>query len=72
MGMTPVEYVNRQRVARSERLLAETALTVTEIAYACGVGDANYFSRLFRRYRGVSPKEARAKSGVILAARDGV
>ena len=60
MGMTPVEYVNRERVARAERLLAETALTVTEVAYAVGVGDANYFSRLFRRYRGVSPKEARA------------
>ena len=67
MGMTPVEYVNRERVARAERLLAETALTVTEIAYAVGVGDANYFSRLFRRYRGASPKEARA-SGVSHAS----
>ena len=58
-GMTPVEYINRQRVARAERMLRDTGRTVTEIAYACGFGDANYFSRIFRRYRGVSPKRVR-------------
>jgi len=58
--MTPVEYVNRERINRGENLLRETGMTVTEIARECGFDDASYFSRVFRRYRGVSPKLIRS------------
>lgn len=47
----------RLRVAR--RLLAEESLTVREVADGAGFRDANYFSRVFHREYGMSPREYR-------------
>lgn len=61
-GKTPIEYVNAARIARAETMLLETDKSVTDIAFECGFSDANYFSRLFKRCRGYSPKTARGTS----------
>jgi AraC-like DNA-binding protein len=58
-GVSSVEYVNRCRVERAEQLLRETSRSVSDIASECGIPDANYFSRLFREFRGISPREVR-------------
>lgn len=51
------------RVRRAERLLAEAqAMTITDIAYACGFADLSTFNRNFRAVTGFRPSEVRARS----------
>ena len=40
-------------------LLRTTALQVQTVAQYCGMTDVNYFSKVFKRYVGLSPKEFR-------------
>ena len=40
-------------------LLRFTDMTVDEVGVAVGMGDANYFSRMFRKVEGISPREYR-------------
>ena len=42
-----------------KQLLRFTDMTVDEIGVAVGMGDANYFSRMFRKVEGSSPSEYR-------------
>ena len=55
LGMTPIAYLNRYRVAQAKRLLKETDSTITQIALDVGFSDSGYFSRVFRREAGMSP-----------------
>jgi AraC-like DNA-binding protein len=65
-GCTPSEFVHRARVNRAKALLAETDLTVTEIARQVGFGDPAYFSRHFRASVGMSPKAFRSQQQQFL------
>lgn len=47
--------MNDLRLARGRALLAETDMSVTEVAVACGYGSASHFSRSFRAKYGTSP-----------------
>ena len=58
-GVSPKEYINRQRYAMACRLLTGTALTVSEIAYATGFADVCTFSRFFAKGMGMSPTKYR-------------
>lgn len=58
-GKTFIEYVNWIRVNRAESLLRNSNMTVTEIAMSVGFNDINYFSRSFKKYKGISPTDAR-------------
>lgn len=53
------DYVNYLRLKKAETLLRNTTLSITEIALESGFNDINYFSRLFTRYRNVSPSRFR-------------
>ncbi len=51
-GVSPVAYAQTQRLLLAKRLLTDTALPVTEVAYASGFGSLRRFNALFReRYR---------------------
>lgn len=65
-GCTPSEFVHRTRVNRAKTLLAETDLTVTEIARSVGFGDPAYFSRHFRARVGMSPSAFRSQQQQFL------
>lgn len=58
-GMTVTDYINKTRIRQSLILLNTTMLSIGEIAARCGFGDANYFSRIFRKLQGQSPKDYR-------------
>lgn len=58
-GHTLSAYVLDKRLSKARHLLASTPLSVQEIAWEVGISDPNYFSRLFRRENGISPKEYR-------------
>ncbi|MFC5407044.1 AraC family transcriptional regulator [Cohnella soli] len=55
-----VEYINLVRINKSESHLRDGRLTVSEIALATGFSDIYYFSRMFKKLKGVSPSEWRS------------
>jgi AraC-like DNA-binding protein len=52
-------YITILRVAQAKRLLRFSDWTMEKIGAACGMPDANYFSRVFRKAEGMSPSEYR-------------
>lgn len=58
-GLSFSEYVIGKRLTYSRDLLKETSYSISEIASLCGIPDANYFSRLFKKEFYVSPKQYR-------------
>ena len=59
MGENLSGYLNRLRVEKSAALLAETGKTLSEIAASCGFDDQSWFSKIFKRYKGISPGKFR-------------
>ncbi len=62
VGMTPIEFVQRVRVAHASHLLETTQVSVEEVAARVGYADAAAFRRVFRRYAGETPRGRRATS----------
>ena len=60
MGASPRQYIMRIRVEAAAGKLADTRLTVSEIAQQCGFTDHAHLSRSFRRMMGIPPTEYRA------------
>ena len=58
-GRTFVDYVNLTRMNEAERPLRERTLTITEIAGIVGRGNPNYFTKLYKQYKGMTPSQAR-------------
>ena len=58
-GSSFKEYLNMVRVEESKRLLANTEDPIIDIAMAAGFSDQSYFSKVFRRYTGLTPREYR-------------
>ncbi len=56
---TPAEFVRLRRLRYAAELLKTTDLAVSEIAERCGIGDYNYFSKMFRRAYGMSARDFR-------------
>ncbi len=54
-GTSPVEYRNRLRVEKACILLREKEFTVGEIAEMLGFESIFYFSRVFKKHKGVAP-----------------
>ncbi|MDD6261706.1 MAG: AraC family transcriptional regulator [Clostridiales bacterium] len=65
-GMSIREYCNKLKLEDAEKLLKETAFSVTEIAFETGFNDTSYFIRLFSQKYGVTPLQYRkANSGSL-------
>jgi AraC family transcriptional regulator, transcriptional activator of pobA len=56
-GRTVQEWIIERRMAEARSLLSGTELSVGEIARRVGMSDPGYFSRLFRRTHGASPRQ---------------
>jgi len=54
-GITPLEYINRERIKLAKQLLSDQKYTITEVGYQCGFSDVNYFVRLFKKTEGITP-----------------
>lgn len=53
------EYLNKVRIEEAQRLLLNTDYSIIEISTACGFNDQSYFSKVFKRYTGITPKRFR-------------
>lgn len=60
-GSTLTEYVKQKRVNHAVFLLSTTSLQVQTIAEICGISDVNYFTKIFKKIIGQTPKEYRDK-----------
>lgn len=58
-GKTVSEYVRDRRIDRAVHLLNTTGLQIQTIAMHCGIMDVQYFSKIFKRQVGLTPKEYR-------------
>ena len=56
-GVTPHQYVIRQRVERAKQLLKDGKLGIAEVAIACGFTHQSHLNRHFKRLTGVTPKQ---------------
>ncbi len=62
LGVSPIELAQTQRLLLAKRLLRETALLLTDIAFASGFGSVRRFNALFKSRYGLSPRAIRGKS----------
>lgn len=63
MGCGFVEYLNGVRVDRACTYLEQSYFKTYEIAYKVGFKDEKYFSKVFKKIKGVSPREYRISKG---------
>ena len=59
MGMSFVDWYNRERIERARQLLCQSDMRVNEIAASVGIDNANYFSILFKKLTGKTPMQVR-------------
>lgn len=59
LGTSFVDYLNEIRVEKAKELLKDVKYKSYEVASLVGISDPHYFSRLFKKYSGVSPSEYR-------------
>lgn len=62
IGRSPIDHLMHVRCQKAADLLRATDRTVTDIAFESGFSDSNYFTRCFRKTRGMTPKQFRQAS----------
>ena len=60
-GMTVNDYTNLYRLEKAKELLIDARLKLYDISSAVGYSDQNYFSKVFKKYEGITPIEYRKK-----------
>lgn len=63
-GCTPVQYVQQLRVERARGLLEATQLSLQDITLRCGYEDVPTFSKVFKKWTQLSPREFRSRFGL--------
>jgi len=58
-GMSPVEYINEQRIRAAKMMLHAIDISITEVSFACGFNNLNYFLKMFKRHTGLTPAQYR-------------
>ncbi|WP_141501556.1 AraC family transcriptional regulator [Paenibacillus luteus] len=70
IGLSPIGYLIQVRVSTAADLLVTTDAALHEIAASIGYADVNYFSRIFKKEKGVSPGKFRSKANAEKAVKD--
>lgn len=53
------EYINIQRINEAIYIMENQAISITDIAYMVGFNDLNYFTKVFKKLKGMTPSEYR-------------
>ena len=61
MGCNLTDYINMIRIRKAKELLKKNDMSIKEVSYSVGYSDPNYFSKVFKKYEGYSPKEYKFK-----------
>ena len=62
-GMRPHEYLLRRRIERAQEVLAETSMSLVDIALSVGFQTQSHFTTVFKRYAGQPPRAWRESRG---------
>ncbi|MBP5197746.1 MAG: response regulator [Lachnospiraceae bacterium] len=65
LGMGFIDYLNKIRVEKACSYLLQNNLKTYEVAYKVGYNDEKYFSRVFKKIKGMSPMEYKKKGDGI-------
>lgn len=60
-GMGVNQYINILRIRHAEALLLQSSLSLTDISKQCGFNSSNYFSTVFKKQNGLTPKVYRKR-----------
>lgn len=60
-GVSPIQYLIGKRIEYATHLLGSSDMSVKQVAYQCGFENEYYFSRIFKKAKGISPTEQRQK-----------
>lgn len=69
-NMTPVQYLQSRRLSEARELLRSSNLSIKEIAYRVGYVDVSYFTKLFKEFSSITPKEYRTSIRAKLFSSD--
>jgi two-component system, response regulator YesN len=58
-GITFIDYITEIRMKRAKELMENPDVSIKEVCYTVGYKDPNYFSRVFKKYTGLTPSEYR-------------
>jgi AraC family transcriptional regulator len=58
-GVSPVDYINEQRIRVAKMMLQAADYSITEISFASGFNNLNYFLKMFKRHTGLTPAQFR-------------
>jgi YesN/AraC family two-component response regulator len=59
MGVTFTDYLNQVRINKSCELLTNTSLNLIDVSLQAGFDDQSYFSKVFKKLKGITPKSYR-------------
>ena len=57
VGQSPIDYLTNYRISEACSLLKNSNLSIAEIAVSVGFFDQFYFSRVFKKVKGVPPSK---------------
>lgn len=64
-GIGVIEYLNQTRIRKATEIFASHGdYSVSEVAYMVGFDNLSYFSKIFKKYEGMTPAEYKRKRGV--------
>lgn len=64
-GVTISEYIQREKIEEAKRLLVSTQYSLLDIASWLNFHDQSHFTRLFKKFEGITPKKYRDMNGLL-------
>ena len=61
IGQSPINYLTDQRLAACKELLISSNLSVAQVASSAGFSSQSYFSQIFRKKTGMTPRQYRSR-----------
>lgn len=62
---SPIAYLAKYRIGKAAQMLEEEAISITEVAQACGFDDSGYFTKQFKRYMNMTPRTYRKQHQMV-------